>query len=75
MQIGDKRNTTRKAQIFWGLAAFILALFFLVWFRHSADRDAVIVSSAQPYLNLTRTGWVLTIICVCTTILEDGPGV
>ena len=67
MQTGDKRNTTRKAQIFWGLAALILALFCLVWFRHSADHDAVIVSSARPYLNLTRTGWVLTIICVCTT--------
>lgn len=67
MQIGDKRNTTRKAQIFWGLAALILALFFLVWFRHSANRDTVIVSSARPYLNLTRTGWVLTIICAIAT--------
>ena len=67
MQTGDKRNTTRKAQIFWGLTALILALFCLVWFRHSADRDTVIVSSARPYLNLTRIGWVLAVICVSTT--------
>ena len=67
MQTGDKRNTTRKAQIFWGLTALILALFCLVWFRHSADHDTVIVSSVRPYLNLTRTGWVLAVICVSTT--------
>ncbi|OCL14605.1 hypothetical protein AOQ84DRAFT_20815 [Glonium stellatum] len=68
MQIGDKRNTTRKAQIFWSLIALILAIFCLVWFRHSSGRDAVTVSSARPYLNLTRVGWALVAICAVVTI-------
>ncbi|OCK83959.1 hypothetical protein K432DRAFT_154722 [Lepidopterella palustris CBS 459.81] len=67
MQVGDKRNTTRKAQIFWGLIAAALALFCLVWFRHSNLKLHFIVPVARPYLDLARTGWVIAVASAAAT--------
>ncbi|KAF2496792.1 hypothetical protein BU16DRAFT_537935 [Lophium mytilinum] len=70
MVLGDKRNTTRKAQVFWSFVALVLSIFCLVWYRSSQHGPHMVVSSAKLYLDLARAGWAIAIVCALCTVVS-----
>ncbi|KAF2816640.1 uncharacterized protein BDZ99DRAFT_140592 [Mytilinidion resinicola] len=70
MVLGDKRNTSRKAQLFWSFVALVLAIFCLAWYRSAQHGPHTVISSAKPYLDLARAGWAIAIACALCTVVS-----